>query len=143
QNPGAKMFKHKRWCFYNKMKVLIPSKGKSSNVFHATALGTQDPRPPAGPSNLAREPSGSSKSSSDSGERNGLLNLLGGKESQPSQEDVKMHPPLQVPTSQPAVLEPCPPPITPNDGPSSSTHSHPLQLLFSCPPFPHCIVAQW
>ncbi|KIK94473.1 hypothetical protein PAXRUDRAFT_37860, partial [Paxillus rubicundulus Ve08.2h10] len=32
QNPGAKMFKWKGWCFYNKMKVLMPSKGKGNNV---------------------------------------------------------------------------------------------------------------
>lgn len=115
------MFKRKGWCFYDKMKVLMPSKGKGSNVFRATALGTQDPSPPAGPSNPARELSGSSESGSDSVERNGLLDLLGGEESQPSQEDVEMHPPPQVPTSQPAVPALCPPPITPDDRPSSST----------------------
>ncbi|KIK78570.1 hypothetical protein PAXRUDRAFT_45590, partial [Paxillus rubicundulus Ve08.2h10] len=32
QNPGEKMFKWKGWCFYDKMKVLMPSKGKGSNV---------------------------------------------------------------------------------------------------------------
>ncbi|KAF8835160.1 hypothetical protein BDN67DRAFT_984800 [Paxillus ammoniavirescens] len=103
QNPGAKMFKWKGWCFYDKMKVPMPSKGKGSNIFHATALRTQDPSPPAGPSNPAREPSGSNE------------------ESQPSQEDIKMHPPPQVSTSQPVVPALCSPPITPNDQPSSST----------------------